>query len=141
VVSEQYRLLSLSPSPLSTPRSLPHASAEARTSNMEQCDTSPFGYLIHISITLKIGIANSPASTSPESGSVYRSRKVCLSVASASFRVIIPDKSTNFFALFCLRVWYCRNVSSRSESLGLCSELLVRSSTRQFVRTAALSMA
>ena len=45
-----------------------------------------------------------PASTSPDIGSVYRNRIVCLSVASASFLVIIPDKSTNFFARFCLRV-------------------------------------
>src|SRR5450756_655851 len=78
---------------------------------------------LKISQTQDLRTKDIPASTSPDSGSVYRNRIVCLSVASASFLVIIPDKSTNFFALFCLRVWYCFNVSSRSESLGLCAEV------------------
>ena len=80
---------------------------------------------------------------SVDSGSVNSNLMVCESFAFDSALVMLPEKSTNILARFQRIFWNFLNAGSRSEIVGFWElvDVFERVSRRQFVSTAALSMA
>lgn len=79
--------------------------------------------------------------TSEDRWGMKRKRRVCERVARASIRVTAPAKLTTILARFWRRVWYLRRVAEMECSVIGEVGWVVSISTKQLVRTAALSMA